>query len=177
MRALSAEPSVKTSQMFPDRCWKTRCFNNCPSYLSGLLVGGEARSHDAVASSQIVSASCVFHLRLYKLLPTAKLCRQLRVGWKKKGKRKSARVSAAVRPGLRPAPPHPPSSVCCPAVMTFMPSSVFGAWIEAARAQCRRDPRRCRVISLCVCYPTPPPIPPLHTHTHTHRRTFHTHLL
>lgn len=62
MRALSAEPSVKTSQMFPDRCWKTRCFNNCPSYLSGWLVGGEAKSHDAsdVVGSQIISASCTF---------------------------------------------------------------------------------------------------------------------
>lgn len=156
MRTLFAEPSVKTSQMFQDRCWKTRCFNNCSSYLSGLLVGGEVKSHDAsdVVSSQIIPASCVFHLHLYKLLPTAKLCRQLRVGWKKKRKRKSARVSAAVRPGLRPAPP-PCLQPCCNDFYAEL--SVFGAWIEAARAQCRRDPRRCRVISLCVCYPTPPP--------------------
>lgn len=72
-----------------------------------------------------------------------------------KKKKKSARVcSGASRPV--PGAARPPSSaLCIRAVMTFTPSSVFGAWIEAARMQCRRDPRRCWVISLCVC--TPPP--------------------
>lgn len=116
---LSTERSVKTSQMIPDRCGKTRCFNVCPLCLSccDLLVGGEVKSHEAsdVSSSQIISASCVFHLHLYKLLQLWSRAG----GWGYDTKKKSARVcSGASRPV--PGAARPPSSaVCIRAVMTF----------------------------------------------------------
>lgn len=144
MRALFTEQSVKTSQNSQDRCWKNRCFNIWAAEVFWSEVKRKADAPDAMSCQVIGEAP--FHLHVYKLL-------QLWNGVVRWGLDAKTSQKKHTR-GLSVPPPRP-------AVMTFMPSSAFGAWMEAAWVQCCRDPRRCWVISLCVC--TLPPPPDTHT--------------